>query len=227
MADSSQGNRQLIGLLGGTFDPVHNGHLTVARLAIERCRLDRILFLPAPSPPHKERPLTPFFHRAAMLEAALAGEPRMALSTLEAERPPPSYTVDTLRELYRRLGNHHYHLIVGADMFIEITLWHRYLEIFELADLIVAARPGVDDQEVWRHIAELPGRFSHDPGRQRWCREDGFRILFLPETREAVSSSGVRQLLGRGAAVDQLLPGSVLEYIRRHHLYGGKRQGET
>jgi nicotinate-nucleotide adenylyltransferase len=209
-----------IGIMGGTFDPVHEGHLAVARTVLARCGLDHLLFVPAFAPPHKHRSLTPFGHRLAMLEAAVGDDPRLSVSALEAERPPPSYTVDTLRELHRRLGPCQFFLIIGADMFAEINLWYRYPELFRLAHLIVVARPGFPLADMGARVNALPGEFSHDPARQFWRREDGFRIFYLPDVAIQVSSSQVRALLAQGRPVTGLLPDPVLDYIREHGLYG-------
>ena len=208
-----------VGILGGTFDPVHLGHLAVARTVRERYGLDFVLFIPAPSPPHKGRELTPFAHRMAMLEAALADDPGLRASPLEAERPPPSYTIETLEELHRRLPGRRFFLVIGADMFVEIELWYRYAEIFLLADLIVAARPGFSVAAVTAKVEALPGRFRYDAGRRMWRREDGFGIYYVPDLAVPISSSEIRKRLARGAAVDRLLPPEVLAYIRRHGLY--------
>lgn len=212
-------DKQRIGILGGTFDPVHVGHLAVARTVRERYGLDIVFFIPAPSPPHKERELTPFIHRMAMLEAALADDPGLAASPLEAERPPPSYTVETLEELHRRLGDRELYLIIGADMFTEIELWYRFADIFLLADLIVASRPGFPLRSVTGQVQRLPGMFAYDAGRQMWCREDGFRIYYVPDIAVPVSSTQIRKRLAEGATVDGQLPPRVLAYIRRHRLY--------
>jgi nicotinate-nucleotide adenylyltransferase len=216
---------QKIGILGGTFDPVHEGHLAVARTVLARCNLDLVLFVPALAPPHKERRLTPFGHRVAMLEAAVGDDPCLAVSPLEAERPAPSYTVDTLRELHRRLGPRQFFLIIGADMFAEIRLWYRYSELFRLARLIVVARPGFPLDDMAARVAALPGKFTHDPARQLWLRADGFCIFYLPDVAIQVSSSQVRSLLAQGKPVAGLLPAPVREYIWQHGLYGSTDQG--
>jgi len=214
-----------IGILGGTFDPVHEGHLAVARQVLSRFGLDTVLFIPAPSPPHKEHSLTPFVHRVAMLEAALEEEPGMGLSILEAERNPPSYTVETLEELHRRLDPCKLHLVLGADMFVEIELWYRYADLFRLADLIVAARPGVPDADVARQVTSLPGIFTFDAQRYSWRRSDGFQIGYMPDTAVTISSSEIRSMLARGEAVDNMLPMAVNTYIRNHQLYKISGQG--
>lgn len=208
-----------IGILGGTFDPAHEGHLAVARTVLARCSLDLVLFVPAFAPPHKERSLTPFGHRLAMLEAAVGDDPGLSVSLLEAERPAPSYTVDTLREMHRRLGPRQLYLIIGADMFAEIRLWYRYSELFRLAHLIVVARPGFSLDDMAARVAALPGSFHPDPAGRVWLREDGFRIFYLPDMAIQVSSSQVRALLAQGKPVAGLVPPPVLEYIRQHGLY--------
>ena len=205
--------------MGGTFDPVHGGHLAVARQVLARYKLDTVLFIPAPSPPHKERSLTPFVHRVAMLEAALEGEPGFGLSILEAERPSPSYTVETLEELHHRLDPCRLYLIVGADMFIEIHLWYRYEDLFRLADLIVAARPGVSHAAVTDKVASLPDSFTPDDERQSWLSSGGSRVYYLPDTNVTISSSQIRHLLALGESVDKVIPAEVHAYIRHHQLY--------
>ena len=208
-----------IGILGGTFDPVHKGHLAVAKVVIDRYQLDGILFIPAFSPPHKERKLTPFSHRVAMLEAALEDDPRMSVSIIEAERSAPSYTVDTLRELHQRLESSSYHLIIGADMFAEIQLWYKYSDLFELADIIVAARPGVSFEVIADQVAKLPGSFNFDEEQQMWCREDGFKVFYCADVSESISSSEIRNLLAQGTSVTEYLVPSVLEYIQNNRIY--------
>lgn len=212
------GHPRRIGVFGGTFDPVHAGHLAVARAAAARCGLDLVLLMPALAPPHKEQPLASYSHRLAMLEAAVADDPALAVSLLEAERQPPSYTVDTLRELHRRLGAREFYLILGADMFAEIRLWYRYTELFRLAHLIVVARPG-PAADLSAIVATLPGPYLFAQQQQCWQRSDGSRIFALPHLAIQVSSSQVRKLLSEGRPVGDLLPGPVRAYIREHNLY--------
>lgn len=211
--------KQKVGILGGTFDPVHKGHMAVARMVLERFQLAELFFVPAFSPPHKDRSLTAFPHRVAMLEAALAGDDRMSVSILEAERSAPSYTVETLREFHRRMGSSSFYLVMGADMFAEIELWYRFGELFELADIIVASRPGVSAGKIAKQVAMLPGMFRFDAEQQMWCRNDGARIFYCPDISETVSSSQIRARFCRGSSVVEYLPPSVWEYIQRHGLY--------
>lgn len=211
--------KRKIGLYGGTFDPVHNGHLAVARSALEQCRLDEILFIPAPFPPHKQKQLTGFQHRVAMLEIALTGEKMMSISLLEVERTSPSYTIDTLVELRKRIGIHHYFLIIGADSFVEVHLWYHYQQITKFTDFIIAARPGIEYQNIADQVKRL-GRFEHDEdNRNVWVRDDGFRIYYLSSVHVALSSSDIRSMLKTKRTNEKLLPHNVFKYIQDHKLY--------
>lgn len=208
-----------IGILGGTFDPVHKGHLAVARSVLNQYDLNEILFVPAFSPPHKDTELTPFPHRLAMLEKCLEHFENMSVSPLEAERNAPSYTVETLHELHKRLENCIFYLIIGADMFVEIELWYRYQDLFQLAHLIVAARPGIHHDRIFDQIVKLPGNFKNDHDSHQWVRADGCTIRYFTDIEETISSSQVRENLRQGMPVGEFLENSVLEYIRQHDLY--------
>jgi len=219
VADNAEKVRK-IGVFGGTFDPVHHGHLAAARGVLAGFRLDRLLFIPAAYPPHKRQPAASFSHRLAMLELALAGRSRMSISLLEAERQAPSYTVDTLHELRTRLGPQAFYLIIGADSFRELHLWYRYADLLRLADLVVVARPGVPAVDLDDAVNLLPGHFTFDERRQAWCRDDGSRIFYFADSHSGVSSSEIRKRLARGEPVETLLPPAVLHYIKLHGLYG-------
>ncbi len=208
-----------IGILGGTFDPVHKGHLAVARLVLDRFQLDRIFFIPAFSPPHKDGELTPFSHRVAMLEACLEKYDRMSVSILEAERNAPSYTVETLQVLHQRLEPSCFYLIMGADMFVEIELWYRYAELLQLAKIIIAARPGISLDRIIAQVARLPGDFSHDREQQQWSRDDGATIYYCKDIAEPVSSSEIRNRLAEGESISGFVSEPVWEYIREYGLY--------
>lgn len=211
--------KRRIGLFGGTFDPVHKGHLAVARGVVSRYGLDECIFIPAPYPPHKNKPQTGFSHRIAMLEAALEDEPKCSVSLIEAERQYPSYTVDTLHALRNQLGEHVYNLIIGADSFVEIHLWYRYQELLELTDIIVAARPGISDTEIAGRINTLPGGFQHDRERGMWLRDDGLHIYYFSDIHVDLSSSEIRKRLASGHDVQEFLPPKVFKYIQENRLY--------
>ena len=217
--------QQRIGLLGGTFDPVHKGHLAVAQRAKEAVSLDLVIFIPAADPPHKKRPGASYNHRVAMLEAALAGaDDKFAISLLEAERAAPSYTIDTLFELKKRLGEHKFFFIIGADSLMELHLWYRYRELPGLTDFIVASRLGISMQEVNQAIARLPGLFVPDGSQQRWRRRDGAEIVYLADVSINISSSTIRSQLEQGHRPDTVNR-RVLDYIFDHQLYYHEKKG--
>ncbi len=206
-------------MFGGTFDPVHKGHIAVAELAIHKLSLDGILFIPAADPPHKKQPGASYSHRVAMLEIALAGaNPEFQVSLLEAERAAPSYTVDTLLELKKRLGSQNFYFIIGADSLLELHLWYRFRRLPELTDFIVAARPGISMDAVQQAITRLPGNFLPAGSVMQWSREDGARIFYLAQTAEDVSSSSIRRQISRGQQPNTV-SNKVLEYITAHGLY--------
>ncbi|NOQ45782.1 MAG: nicotinate (nicotinamide) nucleotide adenylyltransferase [Desulfobulbaceae bacterium] len=210
--------RKKIGLFGGTFDPVHEGHISLAGQVMAQCRLDCILFIPASLPPHKTKPAASFVHRVAMLEAALAGCSDMSISLIESERSSLSYTVDTVLELKKRLGPHTYFLIIGADSLVELHLWYRYEELLGLVNLIVAARPGISLHQVRQQIDRLSGRFSRDGDKLLWRSENDRAIWYVDDVDVAVSSSLIRKRIARHQPVD-MVPQSVRTYIDQHGLY--------
>lgn len=208
-----------IGLFGGTFDPVHYGHLAVARSALDKLSFETLYFIPAASPPHKpDQLITPFRHRVVMLQLALRDEPRFVVSEVEGERNGPSYTVDTLVQFQHDLGpDADFFFIIGLDAFADITSWNRYNELLDKTSFVVIDRPFYGCRSVTRVIAEdLP---AYRQERERvWCRADGKRIYSLEMEPVDVSSSLVRERLRRGIAVDDMIPEAVLEYLRRNHL---------
>ena len=132
-----------IGIFGGTFDPVHQGHLILAEQCREQARLDQVWFVPAARPPHKqEQPVTPFPQRLEMLALAVAGQPAFRVEPLEQDRPGPSYTADTLQEIQRLQPEAALELIVGSDVLHDLPHWHEPERIVSLAGLLIVARPG-------------------------------------------------------------------------------------
>ncbi|MCI5222560.1 MAG: nicotinate (nicotinamide) nucleotide adenylyltransferase [Candidatus Electrothrix sp. AR4] len=217
-------HKKRIGLFGGTFDPVHAGHLAIARQAIEAVQLDRVFFIPAADPPHKKKTGAAYGHRVAMLEAALTEEAQeqdqYVISLLEAELPSPSYTIKTLLELNNRLiGRNSLYFIIGADSLLELHLWYRYQELIRMTGFIVISRPGIPVSDMRQAIEQLPGSFLPDAARQRWIRADGAEIFLLAnKLTKNISSSMIRGLLRYGKQPDTL-PYQTRQYIIRHNLY--------
>jgi len=211
-----------VGLFGGTFDPVHQGHLELARHVLNRCQLDQVLFIPAPQPPHKGRPRVSFADRVAMLEAALAqsgeGE-RMSCSCLEAELPLPSYTVQTVEALQKSGRNCEYFFIIGGDSLRDLPHWYRAGDLIKTVHLIVVHRDTLDPEAVGSILQSLDTSFQFDAERGLWRNQWSRTARYLDDLELPVSSSLVRERLARGE-VPPMLPPAVFAYIREHHLYG-------
>jgi len=189
-----------LGLYGGTFDPVHRGHLEVAARALRELRLTRLLWVVAGDPPHKRgRPLTPALHRLHMLELALAGEPRMDVCDAELRRPGPHYTIETLRAFRELWPRAELVFLMGADSLRDLPLWREPRAILDVG-VVAAPRPGYDPRPV-----------------PAWVRR---RARLLPGPHLDIASSEIRARLRRGAeARDGDLPPAVRGYIRAHRLY--------
>lgn len=208
-----------IGLLGGTFDPIHLGHLRSAEEVREAFELQQVLFMIAASPPHK-RPgaVAPFPHRFEMARLALQNVPYFVASNLEEARGGPSYSVETLRELHRHYqGRAELFFIVGLDAFLDITTWREYPALFELANMIVVSRPGYS----WGKLRPL---LKRELGFRRqesniFVHQSGLAVYLQETTHFDISSTRVRALLAEGRSVRFLVPDAVEDYIRRHHLY--------
>ncbi|MCL2458187.1 MAG: nicotinate (nicotinamide) nucleotide adenylyltransferase [Desulfobulbus sp.] len=214
-----------VGLFGGTFDPVHQGHIELALHVLVRCQLDRLLFIPALLPPHKRQPVASFVHRAAMIEVALADcretGGRIHCSRIEERLPAPSYTHNTVEALMREEAGCRYSLVIGADSLLDLPNWHRIDELLQAVDLIVVKRDSVDRAGVDRALAALGPTFARDDGSGQWHGRGGRIALYLDDTELPVSSSAIRGELVEGRA-SPLLPPPVLAYVRRHQLYGWK-----
>jgi len=214
-----QTNCRKIGLYGGTFDPVHSGHLSIAQQILVEYGLDELIFIPASRPPHKSQPFASFDHRVAMLEKALPLNSKFSISLVEAERTAPSYTIHTLHQLRSRLASDELFLIIGADSFCELHLWYRYKDLLSIVDLVVAARPSFSLSRFFEAIANLPGHYEYDEKQRVWREYGGRRIYYFAGSEELASSTEIRQKLSSGQLVRDLLPSSVFEYIRQHGLY--------
>jgi nicotinate-nucleotide adenylyltransferase len=203
-----------LGVLGGTFDPPHLGHLVIAEEARSVLGLDRVLFMPAASPPHKRvRAITPAATRVAMTRVAVRGNPAFEVSTIESRRRGPSYTVDTLRELKRLNPRTALTLILGEDSLRELGTWREPEQILTLARLAVARRT-----EAAR--SRRTARAHADASVAR--RLDGAlagRVRWLATPLIAISSTDLRARARRGRTLTYLVPAGVERYVRRHGLY--------
>jgi nicotinate-nucleotide adenylyltransferase len=193
-----------IGLLGGTFDPPHIGHLVCAQEALAQLELDRVLLVPAGTPPHKEIVADPGVeHRVAMCEAAVAGDDRFGVSRADADRAGPAYTVDLLRGL--AAGEDELTFIVGGDMAHSLPSWRDPEGVLALARLGVAEREGVRRVDIAERLAGLAGAAE--------------RVVFFDMPRLDVSSSLIRRRAAAARPLRYLVPDAVAEYIEREGLY--------
>ena len=207
----------MIGILGGTFDPIHFGHLRLALELADGLELERVLLVPAKAPPHREQPAAAPALREAMVAAAVAGEPRLRLDGREMRRDGPSYAVETLEELRRELPGTPLCFLMGMDAFAGLDRWHRWERILELAHLGLAARPGAGPPA--GTAAGILRERQVDKPSQLNATLAG-RIIPLQVPMLDISSSRVRCLIGSGRSARYLLPDPVLEIIRNHRLYG-------
>ena len=213
-----------LGILGGTFNPVHLAHLQMARDAMEQCGLERVLFMPAATPPHK--PLAgelSFEHRFAMVELAIENEPRFDACDLEGRRGGKSYSVESLETLGRMYPSDELFFLMGMDSFAEIHLWRRYPRLFELAHLVVLMRPGTEFEDPLSAApVAMRGEFCYPPapkGLKTLKHSSGNRVFFIEETLLDISSTRIRERVSAGLPIDHLVPAAVSEYITRHGFY--------
>jgi nicotinate-nucleotide adenylyltransferase len=198
-----------IGIFGGTFDPVHLGHLIIAEQAREQAHLDQVWFVPSARPPHKlETPITPFDRRAEMLQLAVAGQPNFLVDLIEKDRPGPSFTVDTLTDLHRLRPGKQYFLILGGDCLPDFPTWREPERIIELSTLLVAARPG---WPVWSGIQVAASLGLADAGRIH------LEPILIPLIE--ISSRDLRRRASESRSLLYLVPRAVEVYIREKKLY--------
>lgn len=196
-----------LGILGGTFDPVHVGHLALAEAARTAFDLDRVLFIPAAVPPHKPGgAVAAAEDRLAMVRRAVDAAPYFAVSEVELERQGPSYTVDTLADLQQRHPDAELYFITGADEVLALDTWHEPQRLLQLARFIAATRPGFD----LSRLAQMESRLG--PVARG-------RLLPLEWLELGLSSTDLRRLLSEGRSVRYLVPELVVEYIEERRLY--------
>jgi nicotinate-nucleotide adenylyltransferase len=208
---------QRIGVLGGTFDPVHLGHLAAAEAVREELGLGRVLFVPAGRPPHKDPArITPAEHRYRMTVLATAGNPGFRVTRMEIDRPGPSYTVDTLRQLAAQLpAGTELIFITGVDAFVDVRTWREPDELFRLSRFAVVRRPGFDGGRLEEALGALAP----------WQRD---RVHCVDATGLEISSRDLRSRVRAGRSIRYLVPDAVLAYIAHYGLYrgGGEAGGD-
>ena len=196
-----------IGILGGTFDPVHNGHLIVADVARAQLNLNEVLFIPAGQPWLKlERIITPAEHRLHMLRLALDDTPYFSISEIEIERSGPTYTVDTITALKEQLNaEEELFFILGQDNLMQLPQWHEASNLIELCYLVAAPRPGVKKPDLKALEAAIPGVTQ--------------RVMLMKQPQVDINATDIRERVARGLSVRHLVPEPVNRYIKENRLY--------
>ncbi len=210
-----------VGILGGTFNPIHKAHLLIAAATLERCRLDQVLFMPAAIPPHKEiAAAVSFEHRLAMTRIAITDNPLFQASDLEAQRTGASFSVDTLQQLKSQNPEDEYFFIIGLDSFRDITTWKDYRQLFGLANIVVAKRPGPgDDKPLSLLPVAIKDDFCYDERSLKLRHKSGYEIIFVNETNLNISSTEIRHFIATGQPVEEYVPEPVIDYINKNGLY--------
>jgi nicotinate-nucleotide adenylyltransferase len=233
-----------IGLFGGTFDPIHRGHLALARSAVERCKLSRILFVPANVPPHKQsQPLSAFSHRYAMIALATAQEKDFSPSLMEApedlesvssakektRRAKPNYTIDTVKRIRQSFKKaDQLFLLIGIDAFEDIAKWHQAEALFRECEFVVASRPGYSLADVANALpASLRPRQEvtrpfHKQAATGELVLKGVTIHLLDEVYQPISSTAIRQAAAAGKPLGRFVDPAVADYIKKVGLYKGR-----
>lgn len=206
-----------LGILGGTFDPIHHGHLRPAQEVLRVLDLAEIRVIPAANPPHRRPPVATPEQRLRMVELAVAGVPGFTLDDREYRRGGPSYTVLTLESLRREFGERPLCLLLGSDAFDGIETWHRWQCLPELAHFIVMTRPGWEFPAGERLPPWARDRQVRDPSMLN--RASAGKIYYQAVTPQDISATRIREALARGEPVEAWLPSAVLEYIRANHVY--------
>ncbi|OZA29253.1 MAG: nicotinic acid mononucleotide adenylyltransferase [Hydrogenophilales bacterium 17-61-9] len=209
-----------IGIFGGTFDPIHFGHLRLAEEMAVALGLERVLFIPAGQPPHRDAPRIAAAHRLEMVRRAIAGNPHFAVDGREVQRAQPSYTVESLTALRDELGPEQpLWLLLGADAFLGLASWHRWQRVFELANIAVVTRSGARALQPDAMQEPLKSEVLKRQAADHLMAGHAGSVWFQHMTPLEISATAIRDTLGRQGSVRYLLPDTVLNYIYEHQLY--------
>ena len=209
-----------IGIFGGTFDPIHFGHLRLAEEMAAALGLSRVLFMPAGQPPHREVPLISAAHRLEMVRLAIAGNSFFAVDAREVQREQPSYTVESLTSLRDELGpDQPMWLLLGADAFLGLASWHQWQRLFGLANIAVVTRPGAQSLQPDDMEEPLKSEVLNRQVADHTAAGPAGSVWFQHMTPLEISATAIRDILGQQGSVRYLLPDTVLNYIYEHQLY--------
>jgi len=209
-----------IGLFGGTFNPIHLGHLRGAEEIREAFRLEEIIFIPSSIPPHKvTEKVMEAKHRLEMARLATADNPHFSTSDIEVSRPGKSYSIDTIH-FFRDRQQEALFFILGGDAFVEIETWKEFQNLFSFCHFIVMLRPGSQKNSSSSPLPKgLIPNFRYDPGEKAWVHLSGHQLYFREISFLDISSTKVRELIEKGESVRYLIPAEVEAYIQKHGLY--------
>jgi nicotinate-nucleotide adenylyltransferase len=210
-----------IGILGGTFNPIHMAHLRIAEEVRDRFEIDRMILIPTLTPPHK--PLAgdlPFDLRYRMVELAIADNPSFSVSDIEGKREGKSYSIDTIEAFRDKYPGDELYFVIGSDSFLEIGTWFRYREIFSLCNIVVVERPA---SAVFSMLSSLPQEllkdFSGDASGKQLTHRSGHTVHYLEGIPLNISSSAIRSLAASGRSIRYLVPDEVDKFIKDNRLY--------
>lgn len=211
---------EIIGIFGGTFNPIHNGHLSLADTVLNTLHCTQIRFVPAALPPHKAAPAVTAQHRATMVKLATQDHPQYVLDTCELDRQGPSYTIETLHLMRQRFPDQALCLIMGQDSYQKLPTWHRWTELLDYAHLLVIHRADTE-KTLLLHAEHAGKRVEIAQAAQAFSEQPYGLVSYLTVTPPNISSTAVRETLAQRdahLAVPEIPP-AVLHYIRQHHLY--------
>lgn len=210
-----------LGILGGTFDPVHLGHLRLAEEVGEALALERVYLIPAAAPPHKEgRPITAFAVRMHMLRIAVGESPLLEALDLEGQRQGLSYSIETLKELHRLFApDPELYFILGMDAFYEIKTWHEYKMLFDYAHFVIIPRPGARSARRESFLCSLDAGFRKEGKGDLFTAPSGKRLMFKEATLMDISSTDIRERVAMEKSIRFLVPEVVKDYIKERGLY--------
>lgn len=209
------------GILGGTFNPIHSGHLRAAEEIGEDLGLEKVYLIPSGLPPHKSpRPLAEFSHRLAMVRLASELSPLLAVWDVEGKKPGFSYSIDTLLLFHSTFGSGlELFFILGTDAFFEIKTWKEYRNLFRYASFVVIDRPGCSKDDFVTFLDSLDAEFAWDPKRECFYHPSGTSLLRRKTTMMDISASRIRETVAKGKSIRFLVPEAVREYIETVGLY--------
>ncbi len=210
-----------LGILGGTFDPIHLGHLRTAEEIGQKLNLDKVYLIPSASPPHKTQdPITSFHHRLTMARRAVVDSPLLEAIDLEGRRPGLSYSIETLKEFHNLFSpDPELFFILGTDAFLEITIWKEYRNLFDHAHFVIIQRAGYKAENIESFLFSVCAGVKETDNPDVFIAPSGNTIMIVVSTLMDISSTGIRELVAQGRSIHFLVPESVRDYIVQKGLY--------